>query len=255
MSGAKNMEKLDSYKSQAVTTIFDFLSYVEEIENDGLTLLRGQRDDWPLLPKLGRKHIRLGTKGPTPTLDEKEKKIIEEFRKKSTPFLDKAPKNDWELLAIAQHHGLPTRLLDWTTNPLVALWFVVRNGPGTRRKSSFGIVWIFESKNEDIVNDSSIDSSPYSLNRTMVYIPSHLSSRIAVQNSIFTVHKYISLHDWFYKFESNLREKYKLHKIKILTDFFEDFKKSLDVYGINEATMFPGLDGLARHIKWKSNTT
>lgn len=254
------MKELDSYKSQVVTTIYEFLSYVEKIENDGLTLLRGQRDDWPLLPKLGRKHIRLGTERPTPTLDEKERKIIEEFRKKSTPFLDKLPKNDWELLAIAQHHGLPTRLLDWTTNPLVALWFVVRNGPGTRikrinGKSIFGIVWIFESKNEDIVNDASIDSSPYSIEKTMVYIPSHLSSRIAVQNSIFTVHKYIGLHDWFYKFESNIREKVKLHKIKIHIEFFEDFKKSLDVYGINDATMFPGLDGLARHIEWKSNAT
>lgn len=249
------MEELDSTRRHAVTTIFEFLSYVEKIENDGLTLLRGQRDDWPLLTKLGRNHIRLGSRRPTPTLDEKEKKIIEEFRKKSTPFLDKAPKDDWELLAIAQHHGLPTRLLDWTTNPLVALWFVVRNGPGPKRKSNFGVVWIFESNDEDIVNDSSVESSPYSLDRTMIYIPSHLSSRIAVQNSIFTVHKYISLHDWFYKFERSLREKVKLHKIIIPTDFFEDFKKRLDVYGINEATMFPGLDGLARHIEWKSNET
>ncbi|MGP8105367.1 MAG: hypothetical protein ACLQLE_05715, partial [Desulfobaccales bacterium] len=88
--------------------------------------------------------------------------------------------------------------------------------------------------------------------KTMVYIPSHLSSRIAVQNSIFTVHKYIRLHDWFYKFDSNIREKVKLHKIMLSTDFFKEIRITLDVYGINEATMFPGLDGLAKHIEWKS---
>jgi hypothetical protein len=206
-----------------------------------------------LLPKLARKKIRIGSINKTPKLDQKENELIEDFKKTSTPYLpDNFSNNIWELLAIAQHHGLPTRLLDWTTNPLAALWFTVKNGKG-KNKKDYGSVWFYRAEKEDVITNEY--DSPFNIDRTMVYIPSHVTPRITAQNAVFTVHKYISLHDWFYKLESNRREKVKLLKIKIHKDFYAEFEKQLDTYGFNEASMFPGLDGVAKYIEWKFNLT
>ena len=83
-------------------------------------IYRGSADvQWSLLTSLDR----LGGIAPPHTKVELEEHILRNFIRYSRPYFATPPENEWELLVAAQHHGLPTRLLDWSYSPLVAAHF------------------------------------------------------------------------------------------------------------------------------------
>jgi type I restriction enzyme M protein len=104
-------------------TIVKFVHIVlEELRSP--YLFRGHADiNWELEPAIDRGDFSNAREQIT--RKDHERLALEEFKRLALPHLYQLPRDDWEFLALARHHGVPTRLLDWTENPLAALCFAV----------------------------------------------------------------------------------------------------------------------------------
>src|SRR5438477_3733661 len=105
-----------------------FLAWLDA-HADSSWVFRGLGDTrFGLLPGVGRGSYDLA----------KERTILEIFERRATEFLDLTQMSSWDKMALAQHHGLPTRLLDWTTNPLVAAYFATTSLPSSMKVRKVG---------------------------------------------------------------------------------------------------------------------
>lgn len=197
--------------------------------------------------------------------------MIDEFREK-VEYLEKCNDTN-ELIILAQHSGLPTRLLDWTFNPLVALYFSVRNK--AERDSAVYISDITEMVTASIKFDYSniicqfgsasvinfLKSNPnipdedlpykyfekiqkkYSNRKLNFFIlrPKAKTQRVIAQDSVLILHI-----DPFASFDE-----YVAYKLFIKHEDKENILNQLSYIGINDFSMFPDCDGLCSSLKKK----
>lgn len=222
-----------------ICTVSEYIERLAAMNRGQRALYRGQRRDRSLLPKIARLTTYL------PIL-QAEQELIEVFKLRSLPLLEQHPDNDWDWLTIMQHYGLATRLLDWSVNPLAALWFCVRRPPAENEP---GVVWLFYPDTDDYAAPAK-QADPTNINRTYLLRSKVVASRIRAQSGWFTAHYFDREQEKFVALENDSAYTSRLVKLMIPSDAFANIRFQLDRLDVNSATLFPDLDGLCAHLEW-----
>ena len=217
-----------------IIKIQSFPDYVEHVCSESLNghLFRGVSDakGHLLVPGIGRPagYQKLSLAQIT----SKEKHGLKRFRLEGARYVSGSP-NLWTWMVLARHHGLPVRLLDWTRNPLMALYFAAWNGSGATAAvyaENFG-------KHIDI----EAESDPFSVRKVAKFQPPHSSARVAAQESMLSIHPD----------PRKVHDSENLVRFELSAKLVPNLKTSLRRCGIHPATVFPDLDGLAASIRYE----
>jgi hypothetical protein len=196
-----------------------------------------------------------------------ELSLIRNFRKYAHAQTASAVDSIWHWLALAQHHGLPTRLVDWTYSPFVALHFATENPRDFRCD---GLVWcvnfieanrllpprlrsILEEEHSDTFTVEMLSEFPTlrafdSLGREPFVIfmePPSLDARILNQFALFSLlpSPAARLDHWLESHPNLFRQ------VVVPAELKWEIRDKLDQANLNERTLFPGLDGLSRWLE------
>lgn len=150
--------------------------------------------------------------------------------------------SSWDWLFLAQHHGLPTRLLDWTTNPLVAAFWACEPSPKGKRQ---GEVIAVRVADVGLLTDAEQRDGPFGIPRTGFVYPSVVAPRIASQKGLFSVHASPA---------SNWILRNKTVKFVIPADDKASFRSFLYGLGVDAGMIMADLDGLAATLRWRHLT-
>lgn len=212
---------------RVVSSLDDYVHYVTS-DLEGSWLFRGHgSSEWRLMPSIDR--LNLG--GVSCRVVERA--MLHEFKQRARPFLEQEPEDDWEWLALAQHHGLHTRLLDWTTNPLVALFFAI----DSTSAAGDSCVWCYNDQG------SECEKNPFNIQEVVVYEPPHISNRITPQSGLFTTHPPL-----FPRQGRSDPWRGPLVRVEIPATLRQRIRSDLARLGVHSASLFPGLDGIARFL-------
>ena len=237
-------------------------THIEELKSSGcdMPFFRGHSDkSWKLLPGLGRQAPENYKKQNIESI------LYYDFISLGGSLLGKNA-DSWDILFAMQHHGLPTRLLDWSTTFAAALYFALkpylplRSFPEVELSSCSACVWILDpfelnrrANGEPAVlnpytdlngtyQENFIEGSKELGAKVLAINPPQHSPRQSAQRSVFTLHG-----DPFQPLDE--LDSTELRRFDVPGESLQDGLSFLSLAGINEFSIFPDLDGLSRHLK------
>lgn len=233
----------------------EFIRWVD-LHADSRWVFRGLGDHkFDLIPKLGR---------DDDYSEIHERTLLEVFERRAAEFQSVSDMSQWDMLALAQHHGLPTRLLDWTTNPLVAAYFAAAALPGPTKvtvldrhhsahgKEIFAVpdqydvnarVVAFKVSTKNII-DTKREEDPFLRKEIGILLPRSLTTRIVTQSGVFSIHP-----------EPDQAWKEPLLNTANVFDIPGEmrsfFRRRLFYLGVDPQRIMGGLDGLGGRLAWQ----
>jgi hypothetical protein len=226
----------------------DFVAHVRVLFKDANKTFRekywfrGQgNSEWALTPNFDRLY--------TPSKGKRKQKVYEElvleFIKHSEEHdllakLANESEDQYRLRStiLAQHHGLPTRLLDWTDTPFIATWFAFRSSSPSSEKVA---VWMLNREAEVWDKEFGVE---------LIDLPAKANLRMKNQRGKFTLLRSNSnTLEEFCLDSGNQTAKGALCKFTLPTSLRDQVLAWLALYGINASSLFPGLGGIAESVR------
>ncbi len=239
-----------------INSVQELLEKLEEIHKDQPQTIwyRGQASkDWPLMPF----YLRLEGK-------QSESTLLKRFKQSAAMLIDTSPKESFDWLFLMQHYGVPTRLLDWSESPLVALYFAVEDIEKHGKED--GALWLLKpselnkharinNKEEDgyipsFEDEELISYSVESLkgNSRIQLLPvatiaTRNNARIQAQLGVFTIHHHENIPI------EEIGDQSHAIKIVIPSESKERIKMQLSLLGYTKFQLFPELSSIGDIIK------
>lgn len=213
-----------------------FLNWMSKHQSPRWVFRGESNSEWKLKPKVGRNDLSYSI--------GRELLLLEEFKKRSIAHIERPPDHadDLSWMTIAQHHGLPTRLIDWSYNPLVAAHFACESVSTEKEPEKAGVIyavcpsdfgWLdHRESNYDFLTDT---------NERFLH-PSAVAARIISQQSLFSIHPTP---------KSEWNPGGSLVEFPVKPEVKIDIRRRVLGLGVDHYSLMGGLDGLSAALEWR----